>query len=169
MILPPAVSVLCSVPKEFVYEIGSELLKRFVSITLSTEILSMRWYFCFETNAPFYSQILTKFEIVRHFKKFISSLHKHNSLPHWPIRVWHPPPYSKKIHGWPRYERFFHFKHGSIPAASFYLLSSFSRYNFNNKNWKSLKGVLGIRTRGRRMVGADETTELRPRYFFFEN
>ena len=42
MILPPAVSVLCSVPKEFVYEIGSELLKRFVSITLSTEILSMR-------------------------------------------------------------------------------------------------------------------------------
>ena len=32
---------------------------------------------------------------------------------------------------------------------------------------KSIDGVLGIRTRGRRMVGADETTELwRPPLFF---
>ena len=32
---------------------------------------------------------------------------------------------------------------------------------------KSVDGVLGIRTGGRRMVGADETTELwRPPYFF---
>ena len=42
----------------------------------------------------------------------------------------------------------------------FCLFSSFSHYNFNNTNWKSVDGVLGIWTRGRRMVGADETTEL---------
>ena len=48
-------------------------------------------------------------------------------------------------------------KNGPIPA-SFCLFSLFSHYNFNN--WKSIDGVLGIRTRGRRMVGADETTEL---------
>ena len=47
----------------------------------------------------------------------------------------------------------------------FHLLSSFSflnmNYDLNNKNWnKSLDGVLGIRTRGWRMEGADETTEL---------
>ena len=55
-------------------------------------------------------------------------------------------------------------KNGPIPA-SFCLFSSFSRYNFNT-NWKSIDGVLGIRTRGRRMVGADETTELlRPPLF----
>ena len=39
-------------------------------------------------------------------------------------------------------------------------LSLFSNYNFNNTNWKSVDGVLGIRTQGRRMDGADETTEL---------
>ena len=34
---------------------------------------------------------------------------------------------------------------------------------------KSVDGVLGIRTRGRRMVGADKTTELwRPRKYFIE-
>ena len=42
----------------------------------------------------------------------------------------------------------------------FCLFSSFSHYNFNNTNWKSISGVLGIRTRGCRMVGADNTTEL---------
>ena len=42
----------------------------------------------------------------------------------------------------------------------FRLFSSFSCYNSNNTNWKSIDGVLGIRTQGRRMVGADETTEL---------
>ena len=37
---------------------------------------------------------------------------------------------------------------------------------FNVFFYKSLDGVLGIRTRGRRMVGTDETTELwrPPRY-----
>ena len=48
-------------------------------------------------------------------------------------------------------------KNGPIPA-SFCLFSSFSHYNFKLK--ESVDGVLGIRTRGRRMVGADETTEL---------
>ena len=43
--------------------------------------------------------------------------------------------------------------------ASFCLFSFFSHYNFNT-NWKSIDGVLGIRTWGRRMVGADKTTEL---------
>ena len=51
------------------------------------------------------------------------------------------------------------FKNGPI-TASFCLFTLFSRYNFNNTNWKKLDGVLGIRTRGCRMVGADETTEL---------
>ena len=37
---------------------------------------------------------------------------------------------------------------------------SFSHYNVNNTNWKSIDGVLSIRTRGHRMVGADETSEL---------
>ena len=61
--------------------------------------------------------------------------------------------------------KFFYFliKNGPIPA-SFCLFSFFSRYNFNT-NWKSIDGVLGIQTRGRRMVGADETTELwQPRW-----
>ena len=44
--------------------------------------------------------------------------------------------------------------------ASFCLFSSFPRYNFNNTKWNSIDGVLGIWTRGGRMVGADETTEL---------
>ena len=45
------------------------------------------------------------------------------------------------------------------PGLFFVLFLFFSCYNFNT-NWKSVDGVLGIRTRGRRMVGADETTEL---------
>ena len=49
--------------------------------------------------------------------------------------------------------------YGPIPA-SFCLFTSFSHYNFNNTNWKSLDGVLGIWTLGHRMVGADKTTEL---------
>ena len=43
---------------------------------------------------------------------------------------------------------------------SFCVFSSFSHHNFNNTNWKSLDGELGIWTLGRRMVGADKTTEL---------
>ena len=39
-------------------------------------------------------------------------------------------------------------------------LSSFSHHKSITK-WKSVDGVLGIQTRGRRMLGADETTELR--------
>ena len=49
-------------------------------------------------------------------------------------------------------------KNWPIPA-SFCLFLFFSCYNFN-RNWKSVNGVLGIQTRGHRMVGADKTTEL---------
>ena len=45
----------------------------------------------------------------------------------------------------------------------FCLFSSFSQHNDNivqNLTIKSVDGVLGTRTRGGRMVGADESTEL---------
>ena len=42
----------------------------------------------------------------------------------------------------------------------FVYFCKFSRYNFNKKMEKSIVGVLGIRTQGHRMVGADKTTEL---------
>ena len=50
------------------------------------------------------------------------------------------------------------FKFGPIPAP----FSSFSHSNINcnHINWKSIDGMPGIGTRGRRMVGAEETTEL---------
>ena len=48
--------------------------------------------------------------------------------------------------------------------ASFCLYSSFSQYNdkytTNTINENSVEGVLGTWTRGGRMVGADESTEL---------
>ena len=51
-------------------------------------------------------------------------------------------------------------KNGPIPA-SFCLFSLFSLYNYNNTILKkSVDGELGILTRGCRMVGADETTDL---------
>ena len=52
------------------------------------------------------------------------------------------------------------FKNGPIPA-SFCLFSFFSRYNCDT-NWKSIDCVLGIRTQGRRMVGADEAMAATP-------
>ena len=45
-----------------------------------------------------------------------------------------------------------------IPA-SFCLFSPFSHHK-SNINWKSIDAVLGDRTRGRKMVGADGSTEL---------
>ena len=45
----------------------------------------------------------------------------------------------------------------SLPL--FRLFSSFSHHK-SISNWKRVDGVLGIRTCGHRMVGADETTEL---------
>ena len=42
----------------------------------------------------------------------------------------------------------------------FCLFSSFTHYNFNNTNSKSIDGVLWIWTYSCRIVGADETTEL---------
>jgi len=42
----------------------------------------------------------------------------------------------------------------------FCLFSSFSHYSFKNTKWKSIDVVIGIRTKGRRMLGADKTTEL---------
>ena len=52
------------------------------------------------------------------------------------------------------------FKKTGQSRPLFCLFLFFSSYNFNNTNWKSIDGVLGIGTRGRRMVGTDETTEL---------
>ena len=50
----------------------------------------------------------------------------------------------------------------------FRLLSSFSHHK-SITNWKSVDGVLGIQTRGRKMVGTDETTELwqQPKKYWF--
>ena len=47
-------------------------------------------------------------------------------------------------------------------SASFCLFSFFSHYKYstNTINDKSVDGVLGTRTRGGRIVGADESTEL---------
>ena len=54
-------------------------------------------------------------------------------------------------------ELFSFLKYGPIPA--FFCLFSFFSYS-NNQIDNSVDGVLGIRTRGRGMVGEDETTEL---------
>ena len=53
------------------------------------------------------------------------------------------------------------FLNGPNPA-SFCLFSYFSydKYSTNTINEKSVDGVLGTRTQGSRMVGADESTEL---------
>ena len=53
-------------------------------------------------------------------------------------------------------------KKGPIPSLFIY----FADYNFNNTNWKSVDSVLGIGTRSRRMVGADETPELWHSFLF---
>ena len=50
------------------------------------------------------------------------------------------------------------FKNGPIPASFVYFRSFLVTISLQIE--KSIDGVLGIRTRGRRMVGADETTEL---------
>ena len=51
---------------------------------------------------------------------------------------------------------FFKMGHPGLFLFIFVLFSLQSQYKME----KSVDGVLGIRTRGRRMVGADETTEL---------
>ena len=50
------------------------------------------------------------------------------------------------------------FLNGPILASFCCLLSSFSHYNLNN-TIEAYDGVLWIQTHGRRMVGADDTTE----------
>ena len=50
-------------------------------------------------------------------------------------------------------------KNGPIPASFCFYFRSFL-VTISIQTEKSIDGVLGIRTRGRRMVGADETTEL---------
>ena len=60
--------------------------------------------------------------------------------------------------------KLFFFKYGSN-KASFCLFSYFSQCNDKYSpmfDFKSKDGVLGIRTRDRRMVGTDESTELCP-------
>ena len=42
----------------------------------------------------------------------------------------------------------------------FCLFLSFSHYHFNNTHWKKCRWCDGIQTRGHRMVGANESTEL---------
>ena len=51
------------------------------------------------------------------------------------------------------------FKKWANPGLFLYILAPFP-LQFQYKLEKSIEGVLGIRTRGHRMVGADETTEL---------
>ena len=50
------------------------------------------------------------------------------------------------------------FKNGPIPASFVYFRSFLVTISIQIE--KSIDGVLGIQTRGRWMVGADETTEL---------
>ena len=54
------------------------------------------------------------------------------------------------------------FKKTGLNPVSFCLFSFFShdKYSTNTVNEKSVDGVLGTQTRGGRMVGADESTEL---------
>ena len=46
------------------------------------------------------------------------------------------------------------------PLFVYFSFFSNDKYSTNTINEKSIDGVLGIRTRGGRMVGADESTEL---------
>ena len=60
------------------------------------------------------------------------------------------------------------FKKWANPGL-FCLISLFFRYNFNNTNWKKCSWCAWDSNPGRRMVGADETTELwlpPPQVFF---
>ena len=54
---------------------------------------------------------------------------------------------------------FFFFKKWANPGLFLFYFCSFL-VPISTQIEKSIDGVLGIRTRGRRMVGADETTEL---------
>ena len=56
-------------------------------------------------------------------------------------------------------QKMFFFKYGPIPASFSFIFVLFHITN-QLQIEKSVDGVLGIRTRGRRTVGADETTEL---------
>ena len=58
-----------------------------------------------------------------------------------------------------RFDLFFFKKNGPIPASFVYFRSFLITISIIQIE-KSVDGVLGIRTRGRRMVGADKTTEL---------
>ena len=60
----------------------------------------------------------------------------------------------------------FSFFNGPIPAFSFVFSTCHSLIlNFLIDN--SIDGVLGIRTRGGRIEGADKSTELRPLFLYF--
>ena len=61
---------------------------------------------------------------------------------------------TPKITNWVK----FLFTNGPIPV-SFCLFLFFPHYNFNNANWKSKDGVLGIWTRGRRIVGTGKNSK----------
>ena len=61
------------------------------------------------------------------------------------------------------------FKNGPNPASFLFSFLSHDKYSTNTINDKSIDGVLGTRTRGGRIVGADESTELgvTPSYFTY--
>ena len=58
-----------------------------------------------------------------------------------------------------RYEAFFNIGRFR-PLFRLFSSSSHSNSNFNIINWKNCRCLLGIRTLGRRVIDADETTEL---------
>ena len=57
---------------------------------------------------------------------------------------------------------FIFFKNRPISASfiSFRIPIQMKKYNLNYINWKNVDGVHGIRTRGRRMLGTDNSTKL---------
>ena len=67
-----------------------------------------------------------------------------------------------KMHLWPgksRFQRILSSQKGPIPASFLFIFVLF-HYNFNVTNRKSIDGLLGILTRGCRMVGSDKSAEL---------
>ena len=57
----------------------------------------------------------------------------------------------------------------NLASFCLFLFFSLDKYSANTINDKSIDGVLGTRTRGGRIVGADESTELgvTPSYFTY--
>ena len=76
------------------------------------------------------------------------------------VAVWKAQTNPLNYGGTPWALKFFLLKKGPIPASFLFIFRYFLITISIIQIEKSLDGVLGIRTRGRRMVGADKTTEL---------